>query len=136
MELVFYVPGQPWVIDFAHVRGELIVSQLENQTLDEMQVRHPGAKIVPFHEAAAEIHATHRGQPRPVPRDDYEFARAMVVSTDGNEVDGESFKLRDFGAGALAQVYACVGGTYWMFEDACTLPHEAVLRRVQSVMAE
>ncbi|MGM7284760.1 hypothetical protein ABRY74_23220 [Pseudomonas guariconensis] len=138
MELVFYVPGQPWVIDFAHERGDLVVSQLENQTLDEVQVLHPGAKIVPYKEAAAQIHAVHRSHPRPIPRVDYEFARTMVVDgIEGNEVNGESFKVPDFGAGELAQVYACSSnGMCWMFEDACTLPHAEVMRRVQLAEAE
>lgn len=137
MELVFYVPGQPWVIDFAHERGGLVVSQLESQTLDEMRVRHPGAKIVPFHEAAAEIHAAHRSHPRPIHRDDYDFARSIVLGgVDGNEAEGESFKVSDFGAGALAQVYACLGGRCWMFEDVCTLPHAVIMRRIRQAMVD
>lgn len=137
MELVFYVPGQPWVIDFACVRGDLVVSELESQTLDEVQVRHPGAKIVSFHEAAAEIHAAHRSQPRPIHRDDYDFARSVVVGgIDGNEVEGESFKVSDFGVGASTQVYACLGGKFWVFEGVCAMSHAAVMRRVQQAMDE
>lgn len=136
MELVFYVPGQPWIIDFAHVRGGLVVSQLENQTLKELQVRHPHAKIVSFQEAAAEIHSAHRTQPRSVDRADYEFGRAMVLGVvDGSEAEGESFKVKEFGAGPLAQVYACVEGTCWVFEDVYTLPHTAIIGRIREVMA-
>lgn len=137
MELVFYVPGQPWVIDFAHVRGDLVVSQLENWTLDDVRKIHPGAQVVPYCEAAAQIHAGHRGQPRPIHREDYEFARAIVLDmVDGSEAEGESFKVLDFGAEGCAQVYACVGGAYWVFEDDPTLPHAAVIKRVRGVIAE
>ncbi|MEB8059303.1 hypothetical protein [Pseudomonas fulva] len=136
MELVFYVPGQPWIIDFAHERGGLVVSQLENQTLQELQVRHPDAKVVSFHEAAAEIHSAHRTQPRAVDREDYEFARSIVLGVvDGSEEEGESFKLEDFGSGPLAQIYAYVEGSYWVFEDVHTLPHAAIVSRVRGAAA-
>ena len=137
MELVFYVPGQPWVIDFAHQRGGLIVSQLENKTLDELQVLHPGAKIVTFHEAATEIHSAHRSQPRAIGVEDYEFARALVLDkVDGSKVEGESFKVREFGTGVLAQVYARLGDCCWLFEDVHTLNHADILGRIREALVE
>ncbi|MBX8493146.1 hypothetical protein K5D42_25075 [Pseudomonas cichorii] len=136
MELVFYVPGQPWVIDFAHICGGVVVSQLYNQTLDEVKKIHPGATVVSFQEAAAQIHAGHRGQPRPIHQDDYKFARRIVFGKiDGSQAEGESFKVPDFGADALSQVYACYNGTYWVFEEDYNLPHETVIDRVRQAMS-
>ncbi len=48
MENVFYVPGQPWVIDFAVERGGVLVSAINGETLEQVQTRHSGAVIADF----------------------------------------------------------------------------------------
>ena len=132
-EMVFYVPGQPWVIDFAKVRGDgVTVSQLQGHTLEEVQARSPGAIITSYDEAAAQIEAGCKTEPRQIDAEDFDYALNVLPPAQWVAGDhAESFKMCERTNGRVTAIYARVGATYWKFEDVYTMPHAEIIAKVR-----
>lgn len=137
MEKVFYVPGQPWVIDFAVDRADgLTVTQLQGHTLDQVLIRNPGAIITTYLEATAQIEAGCKTEPRQIDVGDFDYGLNVLPPVQWvHRDDSESFKMSERTNGLVTAIYARVGNTYWKFEDICTMSHIEIIAKVRKAMA-
>ncbi|HDQ4405505.1 TPA: hypothetical protein P8734_005703 [Pseudomonas aeruginosa] len=133
-EMVFYVPGQPWVIDFAKVRADgVTVTQLQGHTLEEVKARSPGAVVISYDEAVAQIEAGSKSEPRQIDAEDFDYALNALPPVQWVAGDhAESFKMCERTNGRVTAIYARVGSTYWKFEDVYTLPHSEIIAKVRN----
>ena len=133
MEKVFYVPGQPWVIDFAFMREDgTLVTQLQRHTLEQVKERSPGAIITTYQDAAEQIEAGCKTEPRQIDAEDFDYALNVLPPMQwvrGGDV--ESFLMSERTNGRVTGIYARLGDTYWKFEDVCTLPHAEIIAKVR-----
>ncbi|MDF4211172.1 hypothetical protein P2W50_31460 [Pseudomonas protegens] len=133
MEKVFYVRGQPWVIDFAIERADgVVVSQLRGHTLAEVQAHSPGAEIITYREAVALIESGCKTEPRQINLEDFEYA--LNVLPPMRWVRGceyESFMMSERTNGRVTGIYARAGTTFWKFEDVCTMSHTEIIAKVR-----
>lgn len=135
MENVFYVPGQPWVIDYAIARADgVIVSQLQGLTLEQIQVEHPGAIITTYFAARAEVEAGCKSEPRCIDEVDFEYGLNVLPPTGWmHDGDSESFKMSEHTNGRITAIYARVGETFWKFQDVYTLTHAEIIEKIHKV---
>ena len=133
MEKVFYVPGQPWVIDFAFMREDgTLVTQLQRHTLEQVQERNPGAIITTYQEAAAQIEAGCKTEPRRIGEEDFDYALNVLPPMQWVRGEScESFKMSERTHGKVTAIYVRLGASYWKFEDVYTLPHSEVIAKVR-----
>ncbi|MEA9979902.1 MULTISPECIES: hypothetical protein [unclassified Pseudomonas] len=136
MEKVFYVPGQPWVIDFAVERADgVTVSQLQGHTLNEVQARSPGVIITTYEDATARIEAGSKTEPRQIDVEDFDYALNVLPPVRwvrGGDV--ESFKMSERTNGRVTSIYSRVGASYWKFEDIYTMSHNEIIAKVRKVI--
>lgn len=133
MDKVFYVPGQPWVLDFAVEREDgVLVSEQEGKTLAEIQHRSPSAILVTYKQAVEKIEAGCKSNPRPIDAADFLYAQnELPLEQWVVGFEYESFKLGDRINGRIAAIYARIGNTYWKFEDVYSLSHIQIITRVK-----
>lgn len=136
MEKVFYVPGQPWVIDFAFMREDgTLVTQLQRHTLEEVQERSPGAIITSYQDAAAQIEAGCKTEPRRIELEDFDYALNVLPPMQWvRDGSSESFKMCERTNGKVTGIYVRLGASYWKFEDVYTLPHTEIIAKVRKAM--
>lgn len=136
MENVFYVPGQPWVIDFAIQRADgATVTRLQGHTLEEVQARHPGAQLMSYQKAEQQIEAGCKTSPRRIDREDFDYALNVLppVRWDQNG-KYETFLMSERINGRVTGIYARVSDSYWKFEDVYTLSHVEIIAKVREAM--
>ncbi|MEE5177074.1 hypothetical protein V2K54_25520 [Pseudomonas alliivorans] len=131
LEKAFYVPGQPWVIDFAVVREDgVFVSQLHGLTLDEIKALNPNAVITDYELAEALIHGDVSGKPRQILEEDYLYVRSELPMTDHFlGLNTESFKTASDTHGYT--IYARLERKCFKFKSEIDLSHQDVMRRVK-----
>lgn len=132
MEKVFYVPGQPWVLDFAIEADGVARSELTGRTLEQVQAENPGAILCTYDEARAQIEALCKSEPKPISAADFEYA-LEVLPPRGWVADeaGESFKMAEHLNGRITGIYARIGETFWRFDDVFTMTHAEIMARVR-----
>lgn len=131
-EKVFYVPGQPWVQDFAVEVEGVVRSQLQGLTLEQFQAREPGVIVCTYGEARAQIEALSKSEPKPISEADFFYAlEALPPQGWRHDAAGESFKMAEHINGRITAIYARIGGTFWRFDDVFTMPHAEVMERVR-----
>jgi hypothetical protein len=136
MEKVFYAPGERWVIDFAIKRADgVTVTQIQGQTLEQVQARHPGAQLMSYQEAEQQIEAGCKTAPRRIDREDFDYALNVLppVRWDQNG-KYETFLMSERTNGRVTGIYARVKDSYWKFEDVCTLSHVEIIAKVREAM--
>ena len=137
MEKVFYVPGQPWVIDYALDRDGVTVTQRQRHTLEEVRVHSPAAIIITFQEAAAQIEAGCKTEPRQIDAEDFAYGLNVLPPVQWvHRHDCESFKMSECTNGRVTAIYARVGQTFWRFDDICTMPHAQIIAKVHKAMED
>ncbi|MCK9759894.1 hypothetical protein LT708_25210 [Pseudomonas syringae pv. syringae] len=131
LEKAFYVPGQPWVIDFAKVRQDgVFVSELHGLTLDEIKAHNPNAIITDYELAEALIHGDVSGQPRQILEEDYLYVRSeLPVFDQFLGLNTESFKIDSDGDGYT--IYARLELQCFKFKSMVDLSHQEVMRRIK-----
>jgi len=132
MEKVFYVPGQPWAIDFAVERDGVTVSQISGETLEQVQARHPGAIVADYAEVCAQIEAQSKTEPRQIDAEDFDYALNVLPPVGWVRESGcESFKMSEHTNGNVTAIYARVGETFWTFQDVYTMKHAEIMAKVR-----
>jgi len=132
MEMVFYVPGQPWVIDFVIERADgVAVSVLHGLTLEEIRAYSPGVIVTSHQEACAQINAGRKAGPLRISAEDYDYVSGLIPS-DRRISDGESesFVMGERASGRVTAIYARVGGSYWHFAGIDTMSHSEIITAV------
>ena len=138
MVKVFYVPGQPVVIDYARPVGALgWMAQHSGLMLAELRVRHPGAVLGDEETFLLDQTRAFATAPQPITEARYHFALEHRQLIDhAGDGESESFKLAEMSVGNITTVYARWRGCYWMFEAVATLPHLLIIQEIaRSVMA-
>lgn len=136
METVFYVPGQPWVIDFAFERADGVnVSQQQGLTLEQIQAEHPGAIATTYSKALEAIEAGCKSEPRRIDEVDFDYALNVLPPVGWVRAgDSESFKMSERTNGRVTAIYARFGSTFWSFQDIYKLTHLDIIQRVVHVI--
>lgn len=131
LEKAFYVPGQPWVIDFAVARQDgVFVSELHGLTLDEIKALNPNAIITDYELAEALIHGDLSGQPRQILEEDYLYVRSELPVIDQFlGLNTESFKIDSDSHGYT--IYARLDRQCFKFKSKIILSHHDVMRRIK-----
>jgi len=135
MSQVFYVPGQPLAIDYAHQnKAGHWVAQRSGLLFCELRMSYPGVVVGDesfFLAAQARRFGT---VPEHIERSSFEFALhyRKVIDHPGAG-DSESFKLADMTVGNITSIYARIGTGYWLFQDVATLPHCQIIQRITGV---
>ena len=138
MTQVFYVPGQPSIIDYAR---ELAPGQWATRCgllmLPELRVRYPGAVLGDEEAFLRDQEAAHGTRPVRISAARYDYALSHHNVTDfaaDNECD--SFKLPCGEVGNVTRIYAHWHGCYWTFMALATLPHPAIVERLAESATE
>lgn len=134
-EQVFYVPGQPWVIDFVEQQPDgSCVAAATGQTQEQIAAVSPGVILCTYAEARKQIESRAKSEPKPISEEDFTFALNCLPPMDWrHDANGESFKMSEFITGNVTSIYARMGNTYWMLDDVCTLSHREILERIALV---
>ncbi|MFV0455623.1 MAG: hypothetical protein ACK5NQ_11640 [Pseudomonas sp.] len=136
MEKVFYVPGQPWAIDFAVERDGVTVSQISGETLEQVQARHPGAIVADYAEVCAQVEAQSKTEPRQIDAEDFDYALNVLPPVGWVRESGcESFKMSEHTNGNVTAIYARLGDTFWTFQDVYTMKHAEIMEKVREAQA-
>lgn len=132
MEKVFYVPGQPWVLDYVEEVDGVAYSYTRRMTLEQTQAENPGVTLCTYDEARAQIEALCKSEPKQISEGDFECALG-VLPPEGWRADGagESFKMAERVNGRITAIYARICNTFWHFNDVCTMPHAEIMERVR-----
>ena len=131
-EKVFYVPGQPWIQDFAVEVDGVVRSALQGLTLDQIQAKEPGVIVCTYEEARAQIEALCKSEPKQIGEDDFIYAlEALPPQGWRHDAAGESFKMAERLNGRITAIYARIGTTFWRFDDVFTMPHAEIMERVR-----
>jgi hypothetical protein len=134
MEKVFYIPGQPWIVDFAVARKDgVIVSEQQGITFSELKNLYPSAVMIDYKEAVEQIENRCKTEPRQINAEDYYYALEVFPleqRTSGG--DFETFKMSQRTNGRVTAIYARIGNSYWMFQDVYSLNHLEIIARVRT----
>lgn len=138
MEKVFFVPGQPWVLDYAVERTDgVIVSEQQGKTLSEIQERHPTALIVDYQVAVEQIESGCKTDPRRIDIEDFEYAlNSLPPQQWQGGAEYETFKMSERTNGRVTAVYARIGSSYWMFRDVHTISHVEIVMKIKAAQQQ
>lgn len=127
---VFYVPGKPGIIDTAVVGADGIArSYYEGETLDQMQVRYPGAalgELGPVSEASEAMFVS-----VPVEVDEARYMEMLEVLPPmhwKNQGVSESFKLSERTSGNITAIFCRIQGRYFEMQNSVFMSHEDIVR--------
>jgi len=134
-EQCFYVPGEQNIIDTARADG---TSTVFGHTLAQVQERYPGAVLMDFDAAYAEIEAGMRARymapPEPITEDRYEYWLNVLPPCGWN--DG-AFFVSEALEGRWHQHFARVGDRYYTaVREAALGSTAAFLRECQAMAAK
>lgn len=135
-DLVFYVPGHAWAIDFAIERNGQLVTQITGETLEQVRERHPKAEIASASEVQAQIEESGKTTPRLITQEDFDYALNVLPPNGWHRGwDGESFKMAEHTVGRITAIYARQGDTFWKFEGLYNLPHDEIMGMIEKARA-
>lgn len=130
---VFYTPATaqrvPVIIDTA----ENGLGRFSGETLEQIQVRYPGALLGDLETVVAEKEAMLRTEPTQITEAQFMDALECLPPLDYQQRGaGCSFKCEERLSGRMTSIYASVGNpsTYWTFVDLDTTPHAEIMARV------
>ncbi|EJE4644401.1 hypothetical protein BKG02_004754 [Vibrio parahaemolyticus] len=130
MQYVFYVPGKPTAIAYAHDKDGEPVTGL-GESLESLAKRYPGVTIGSESEFLEQAEKALRTDPVEVPAAAFHEALHMLPPLQWRCFDGEeSFKCSEFYSGNVTYIYANVAGRYWKFRDVATLTHDEIIQRI------
>lgn len=132
MGKAFYVPNQPWFVDYAIERADgVMVSELAGLTLEQIKAKYPGAILITCQQAQNAIESLCKTVPRPIDDVDFEYAQTALANYGHCQSgDTESFMLTEHKSGRVTAIYARIGAHCWTFNDVCDLSHAAIVERV------
>ena len=132
MSKVFYVPGQPSIIDYAREIGpNQWATRCRMLMLAELHICHPGAVLGDEESFLLAQEAALGTLPQEISEARYEYALTRLQVLDFAAVGKDfSFKLEKFEVGNLTRIYARCNGRYWTFVGLATLTHQMIVQRV------
>ena len=131
-EMVFYVPGSLWLVDFARLSdGQYLPS------LEAMQANFPGCELMSYDEASQAMNDAAKQPVTRITREEYDDKLCVMPPLDwrGSE-SGESFKLCEMYSGNITDIYARSGNEYFTLRDHVTLTHGDIMQRVKEVQGK
>lgn len=138
MTMLFCVPGDPHVIDYAREREGRLVSMITGETPAELAAQYPGVVL-------ADERTFLEQQDRLLSSDPREIAEARFFDALGElpplnrrhypEGD-ESFMWPEFVGGNVTTIFARRDDRYWSFQGVATLTHADIMRRVEAATGE
>jgi len=138
VEMVFSVPGRYGVVDFALPREDgVLVSSCERETLEQIQLRYPGAVLMTYDEAVA-AHAEFM-KVAPSEIDKERFFDMLEVLPPVNWVrhdNSESFKMLERSSGDITGIFVRIGSRYFSMEDSTHLPHGIIVEMVYNAFPD
>ena len=133
-EVVFYIPGQPTIIDLTYTDPDGVVrSQCYRESLEQIRQRFPGAALGTLGHAMAEGETSLQSDPAEITEDQYSHMLEVLPPLNWRHGDGsESFMLCELIYGNTTSIYCRIGACYFTFNDSASLSHEQIVSRCKS----
>ena len=123
----FHVPGTDTIIDTAELRHGVWRSTIENEDINQIRIRYPGAELADFQRVYEKVEASYRTNPIEITKDQFTYALEVLPPVGWRTAKGvESFKMSERYYGQMTAIYVRIGRRYFTFRDAVTLTAERI----------
>jgi hypothetical protein len=130
-KMCFYVPGQLSIIDTVKDNGK---SFYDNESLEEIDKRYPGAILISFEDAIAEIEAL--AQKKYITEVDEErFMDMLEILPPMNwkqTTEGEVFMMCEMNYSHYTNIFCQIKDRYFEFSDSRFLTLDQIINKVKS----
>ncbi len=128
-EKVFYVPGKPGIIDLVLPNGR---SEVNNETLDEIKVRYPGAEIGDWNTVFKTSEDMMIHPPERITKKQFWYALEVLPPMHWHN-DGlcESFMMSELTYGRITAIYARIADRYYTMQDRVSLTHSEIIQKCE-----
>lgn len=139
-DLFFYVPGGFTCVDQARKVDDAYVGYFSGETLEQLNVRYPGAVLCDYATMKPQIDAAMAANfvrpPVEITKEQFWDALEVLPPLDWrNDGVSESFKLRELTCGSYTNIYARIGEKYFNLADDVSTPHAFIINKCQQVAA-
>ena len=133
-KMCFYVPGQLSIIDTVKDNGK---SFYDNESLEEIDKRYPGAILISFEDAIAEIEALAQKKyiTEPVEVDEERFMDMLEILPPMNwkqTTEGEVFMMCEMNYSHYTNIFCQIKDRYFEFSDSRFLTLDQIINKVKS----
>jgi hypothetical protein len=130
---VFYVPGKTGIID-ACINGR---GQYSGETLEQIQMRYPGALLGELDTVAREAEESFKSAPVEITEERYwEMLEVLPpVSWVHGSSETESFKISERLYGDITAIFCRIGNRYFELSDSIRLPHAEIVKRCSALIS-
>ena len=124
-------------IDRVSIREDgVVVGYYSQKTQEEMVTSYPEIKMGDVDTVIIAIENYHRTSPKLINEGDYfEMLYVLPPMEFTNQGHTESFKLQEFTAINITDIYVRVGCTYFHMKDSHSLTHDEILQRVVAFLS-
>ena len=133
-KMCFYVPGQLSIIDTVKDNGK---SFYDNESLEEIDKRYPGAILIPFEDAIAKIEALAEKKyiTEPIEVDEERFMDMLGILPPMNwkqTTEGEVFMMCEMNYSHYTNIFCQIKDSYFEFSDSRFLTLDQIINKVKS----
>lgn len=128
--MLFAEPGSPWPIDSASLVNGQWVSELQQESLQQLRLRYPNAQLYERHEWIAAAEKALIRPPRRI--SEREFDDQLTILPPVNWVrtaNTDSFQISERITGRIVHIYARYLGQHFHLVDRSTLTHAEIIAK-------
>ena len=133
-KMCFYVPGQLSIIDTVKDNGK---SFYYDESLEEINKRYPGAILIPFEDAIAQLEALAEKKyiTEPIEVDEERFMDMLGILPPMNwkqSTEGEAFMICEMNYSHYTNIFCQIKDRYFEFSDSRFLTLDQIIKKVKS----
>ena len=133
-KMCFYVPGQLSIIDTVKDNGK---SFYYDESLEEINKRYPGAILIPFEDAIAQLEALAEKKyiTEPIEVDEERFLDMLEILPPMNwkqSTEGEAFMICEMNYSHYTNIFCQIKDRYFEFSDSRFLTLDQIIKKVKS----
>lgn len=135
--MLFAEPGSPWPIDTASLVNGQWVSELRQESLQQLRLRYPTAQLFERHEWIAAAEKALIRPPRLISAREFDDQLTILPPVNWvHTANTSSFQISERITGRIVHIYAQYLGHHFHLVDRSTLTHAEVIAKCHRCLRE